>query len=320
VGARLLAAGGLLWLLAKHVNFGRAAEIMGHASLPFLAATLIVLLAANVAVASRWHLILSAEGPSPGARRLLKIVLVGLFFNQVLPTGVGGDAVRAWRCRKLGIGLGTAIRSILLDRACGFFVLVVIYAACLPGLLHILPEAQQRNGVVAVFGAVLLGLLALLFLDSLPAALLRNRMIAPLAELSRESRRLFAHPRRCCAVLGLSTISIGLTILAFDLVANSVGSRLPLPDWIMIVPPVTLIQLIPITPAGWGVREMVLIIALASFGVAAETALAISVLLGLGLIAIGVPGGVIWLIDWDIAQPSPRPKPSLSARPQSSGP
>src|SRR5580704_1039271 len=69
--------------------------------------------------------------------------LVGLFFNQVLPTGVGGDAIRAWRCRKLGIGLGPAIRSILLDRACGYLVLVVIYAASLPSLLHILPEARQ---------------------------------------------------------------------------------------------------------------------------------------------------------------------------------
>ncbi len=268
-----------------------------------MAATLVLLLAANVVVAARWHFILSAEAPSPGVNTLLRIVLVGLFFNQVLPTGVGGDAVRAWRCRRVGIGLGPAIRSILLDRACGYLVLVVVYAASLPGLFQILPEAQQRGSIIAVFGAAMLGLLGLLFFDCLPGAILHLRAIAPLAELSRESRRLFTHPGRCGTVLALSTLTIGLTILAFELLATSVGSDLALTDWIMIVPPVTLIQLLPVSLAGWGVREGVLVVALAAFGVAAETALAISVLMGLCLIAIGVPGGLIWLIDWDVARP-----------------
>jgi glycosyltransferase 2 family protein len=276
---------------------------MGQASLPLLAITLVALLAANLFVSLRWHVILSAEVPSPGVGRLLKITFVGLFFNQVLPTGIGGDAVRAWRCRKLGIGLGAAIRSILLDRACGYLVLVAIYTASLPSLLSILPEARQRATVVTVLGAGLLGLLVLLFLDCLPRAMLRLGVIAPLVELSQESRRLFTHPRRCGTVLGLSILTIGLTILAFKLVANSVGSHLPLADWIMIVPPVSLIQLLPISLAGWGVREVVLVIALASFGVPAETALATSVLLGLCLVIIGVPGGLLWLTDWDIARP-----------------
>jgi glycosyltransferase 2 family protein len=276
---------------------------MGQASLPLLAITLVVLLAVNLFVSLRWHVILSAEVPSPGVGRLLKITFVGLFFNQVLPTGIGGDAVRAWRCRKLGIGLGTAIKSILLDRACGYLVLVVIYAASLPSLLSILPEARQRASVVAVLGAGLLGLLVLLFFDCLPRAMLRLGVIALLAALSRESRRLFSHPRRCGIVLGLSILTIGLTILAFKLVADSVGGHLTLANWIMIIPPVSLIQLLPISLAGWGVREVVLVVALASFGVPAETALATSVLLGLCLIIIGLPGGLLWLTDWDIGRP-----------------
>ena len=74
----------------------------------------------------------------------------------------------------------------------------------------------------------------------------------------------------------------------------------------MIVPPVALIQLLPVSLAGWGVREVVLVVALASFGVPAEAALATSVLLGICMIVIGLPGGLIWLVNWDIAQPSPR--------------
>lgn len=304
-GVRLLATAGLLWLLATRIDLSRAVQIMVQAAPALLAAAVLVLLATSAVVALRWHVILSAEVPSPGPGTLLRIVLVGMFFNQVLPTGVGGDAVRVWRCCKLGIPLGAAVRSILVDRSCGYLVLLVVYAASLPGLLSILGDPRQKTAVVAVLCAGLLALVALLVLDCLPRPLRGLRLLAPLAELSRETRRLFAHPARCAAVLGLSAVTIGLTVLGFKLVADGIGSRLPFGSWTMIVPPVTLIQLLPISLAGWGVREAVLVIALASFGVPAETALAVSLLLGLCLIVAGLPGGLIWLANWDITQLDP---------------
>ncbi len=289
------------------VDLGRAIEIIGHASVPLVGAMLGAVLLANLLVAFRWHVILAAETKSPGPSTLLKIVFVGLFFNQVLPTGVGGDAVRAWRCSRVGIGVGAAISSILLDRACGYLVLLVLYVLGLPSLLKILPNAQERGAVLAVLVIGLLGLVALVSLDRLPRPILRLRLMTPFAELSRASRRLFTDPGRCATVLGFSMITIALSVFALKFVGDAVGSPLPLGSWMMIVPPVTLIQLVPISLAGWGVREAALVVALGWFGVPAEAALAISVLVGLCLILVGLPGGLIWLADWDIA-PSPRPK------------
>jgi hypothetical protein len=93
-----------------HVDFSHVKEIVGHLSLPLLAAGAMALLATSPFGALRWHIVLAAETTSPGSWTLLKIVLVGLFFNQILPSG--GDAVRAWRCHRLGIGAGAAIRSL----------------------------------------------------------------------------------------------------------------------------------------------------------------------------------------------------------------
>jgi hypothetical protein len=306
----------MILALAMRFDLGQAAELISHANVPLIAATLLVLSLANFVVAWRWHLILSAEAPSPGSTTLLKIMFVGLFFNQILPTGVGGDVVRAWRCSRLGIALGAAIRSILLDRACGYLVLVILYAVALPTLLHILPDARERSAVLAVLAVALLGLLALISLDRLPRPISRLRLMAPFAELSRAGRRLFTNPRQCSTVLGLSVITIALTILAFKFVGDAIGTRLSLGNWIMVVPPVTLIQLVPVSLAGWGVREAALVVALGSFGVPAEAALALSVLVGLCSIVVGLPGGLIWLADWDIAQsPKPkRPTPSVSTR------
>jgi len=126
-------------------------------------------------------------------------------------------------------------------------------------------------------------------------------VVALLAELSRESRRLFADRRRAGIVLGLSVVTISLTIAAFKLIAEAIGTHLSLGNWAMIVPPVTLIQLLPVSLAGWGVREVALVLILGAFGVAAETALAISILSGLCMILVGLPGGLIWLADLDLS-------------------
>jgi glycosyltransferase 2 family protein len=298
---RLVVTAGLILALALRFDVGRAAELIRHADLRLIAATLLVLLITNLVVGWRWQLILSGESASPGSATLLKIVFVGFFFNQVLPTGIGGDAVRAWRCSRIGIGLGDAIRSILLDRACGYLVLVALYALGLPMMLKILPDQQARSAVVAVLVLAVLGLVALVSLDRLPRPLLRLRLISEFAELSRASRRLFTDPGRCGAVVLLSVATIGLTVLAFKLIGDAVGSRLSFASWMMIVPPVTLLQLVPLSLAGWGVREAALVLALGSFGVPAEAALAVSVLVGFSLILASLPGGLIWLSNWDVA-------------------
>src|SRR5436190_1580449 len=57
------------------------------------------------------------------AHRAAQDPVCRLVFNQVLPTAVGGDVVRAWRCHQLGPSLAVAIRSVLLDRVCGFAML-----------------------------------------------------------------------------------------------------------------------------------------------------------------------------------------------------
>jgi hypothetical protein len=302
--ARLLVTAGLLWALLARVDLGHAKELVDHLSLPLLAAGAAALLATSPFSALRWHIVLAADTTSPGPWTLLKIVLVGLFFNQVLPSGVGGDAVRAWRCHRLGIGVAAAIRSLVLDRVTGYFVVVVLFAAGLPVLLHILPDPRQRYGIVLLLGAALCGLFALFLMDYLPRRLLHFRLIAEFAALSRQGRRLFARPARSGAVLSLGAATVGLTILAFMLVADSLGVDLPFGSWAVIVPPVTLIQLVPVSLAGWGVRELGFVIVLAGFGIPAEAALAASLLVGLCTLVVGLPGGLLWLTGWDVTPPA----------------
>jgi hypothetical protein len=222
--------------------------------------------------------------------------------------------VRAWRCHRLGIPLGAAVRSVLIDRAGGYAVVVVTYMVNLPTLLRVLPDPGARVGILAVLAVTLAGLLALPLIDFLPAQLMRLPGLAALADLSRSARRLVLDPGRCIAMLGLSILAVGFGVLACKLVGDSLGVPLSFATWLVIVPPVTLIQLAPVSLAGWGVREAAMVIVLAGFGVSATEALAISVLIGLASIVLAMPGGLIWLVDWDIAEARHRQFARLRSR------
>ena len=65
---------------------------------------------------------------------------------------------------------------------------------------------------------------------------------------------------------------------------------------VIVMPLVTLIMVIPISIAGWGIREGAMVVGLGYLGVIPESALALSVLYGLLLLTIALPGGLIWLV------------------------
>jgi hypothetical protein len=290
----------LLWFLVSRVDLHDIANALtglGLASLGLAAFVLALTIPTN---AVRWHYILSASGYSPGMAKLAKILLVGLFFNQVLPSGIGGDAVRAWRCHLLGIPAGHAVRSILLDRAMGFASIVLAYAAGLPILLRMTADGVQRGVFVAILLIAVGGLVALFSLDLLRNFLLRLKFLSFLASISIEGRRLVSDPRRFAVIFLLAFLGTAINIWAYQRIALSIGAQLSFVDWVLIVPPVTLVQLLPISLAGWGIREAALVVVLSAFDTPSDVALTIALLFGACQVLIALPGGLIWVTGWDL--------------------
>lgn len=308
---RLCVTFGLLWFMATKIDISHAGGLISRAPTVLLLAAVTALVATTPINALRWRAFLAPGPPLPTTFTLLKILLVGIFFNQVLPSGIGGDAVRAWRCRILGIRLGAAVRSILLERASGYSVYVALYAVGLPRLLQAIADSRQRHALLLVLVVCVAGLAALLVLDKLPGAISRIPLMAWLAELAVAGRRFCADPWRLAANLILSASSVGLTVFGFKLAGDAVGVHLAYSTWLVVVPPIALIQLVPISLAGWGVREVVLVTLLGAFGIPPANALAASLLFGLCQIAIALPGGLVWLGGWDVAPTAADVEPAV---------
>jgi len=304
----------LFAVLFCRFDVARVMNVLSHGSVLLFATATIVLAGTTPFNAQRWHTILADRADiAPAA--LLKILFVGWFFNQVLPTAVGGDVVRAWRCHQLGASLASAIRSVLLDRVCGFAVLIVLYLATLPDLLSIIREPVQQRMLLLVLAGSIAGLVAFCMFDRLPSGLRRLRPIAAFADLSIEMRRvLLTRPWRLATVFGLSVVSMLLPILSIDLIGRCVGIDLSFTRWLAIVPPVAIFQLLPVSLGGWGVREAALVIFLGALGIPGETALAASLCIGLSQILVGLPGGLIWLNNWDVGSGGARPTSAARSR------
>jgi hypothetical protein len=88
-----------------------------------------------------------------------------------------------------------------------------------------------------------------------------------------------------------------MNVLVFFVVGQNLGLPVLPAQWFFIVPPALLFSMIPISAGGWGLREGVLILALANLGIPAEEAIVPSLIFGLGILLVTLPGALVWLAN-----------------------
>jgi hypothetical protein len=108
-------------------------------------------------------------------------------------------------------------------------------------------------------------------------------------------RRVVFISKQAPEILTISLIVHLAGIVATWILARALAIDLPFVSCLLLLPPVLIATVIPISIAGWGVRENAMVIGFGLVGVTATDALALSVAFGLAQIVIGLPGGVLWL-------------------------
>jgi uncharacterized protein (TIRG00374 family) len=260
------------------------------ASLPFAVATLLVL-PAFLITTPRWSIILTKLGYHIRSRQLYGVVLAGALLNQVLPTSVGGDVYRGWRVSRMGAPLGVVVNSVLLDRVFAFAAVGVLLlfgiglsiAKGLPLPPVAVPVAVAAVAIVAglaVAGPVLKRL-SLLGLGKAPAMI---------ATLSRALTSCFLDRDAAMALSALSLLNQIVIFGSIFLLGVGLGFALPYPSFITAVSASLLLSALPISFAGWGIREGAFGVIFAFYGVPAADGVALSVLFGAISIASALPG------------------------------
>lgn len=295
IALKILVSVSLLGYLFSKVDFQGLRDSLAKVTYWHLVAAVTVLLVQAVAGAVRLSMVIKTISSRIHLRVALHIMFIGLFFNQTLPSSIGGDAMRIWRIRHHGFPLRTAINSVLLDRLIGLVALGLFMLLSYPVLYRLVENPFLRTMVVLAALALLVGFAMLYFFRKIPRRFYGLRFTEEIRHISSEAHQIARHSRRAGEIVTLSVIMHAMTGVAIYEVARSLGLSVGLVECIVLTPPISLLTVLPISLAGWGVREVGMVMALAFAGVAAHDALIVSILFGLLLMLISTPGGVFWL-------------------------
>lgn len=283
----------LLGVLAWRMDWGQVRAGFASLRLDLWLLAVAVYAATQAVSAARWQLLARPLGFHEPFRRYLRYYYVGMFFNLVLPTSVGGDVVRGWCLDgKSGRRAGAFI-SVIADRVSGVVVLLLLALVALPFRPPELP-AWLTWTVGGMAGGTLLALAILFFFGRMAgtrhsAFSSQHPVLGTVSRWSFRSRNLqsaihdlqsaiFPSPRVFVLSTALSVVVQLANVLVVWLIGQALHLAVPDSYYLILVPTVTLLTLLPISLNGMGVREGATALMLTPLGVEAGTAVTLAFL------------------------------------------
>lgn len=280
-----------------------ALEIIKSANKPLLILSLSTHIFGIWITAVRWNTLLVTQKVKLGTSTLTLTVLIGFFFNNFLPTSIGGDVFRTYdAAKKANIPIETSASIIIVERFSG--IISTSTYAIIALFLGFTAIGNQSFIIPVIIFFIICIIIAFFILN--PSMLRLNKLINRIKFLKKVKEKLaniyftFLSFKKFKWVLVRVMIYSFLlqfaVILNYFLAAKSLGINLNLTAFIFIVPVVTIIAMVPISIGGIGIRENTLVFIMTAIGVGSEQAALCALLIFLMLIFIGIIGGIIYSI------------------------
>jgi uncharacterized protein (TIRG00374 family) len=290
-------------------------------------AGILVVAVAYALTTARWRLLLAGQGLELRYRTAVSIDLVALFFNSFLPGATGGDAMRVYYASRLLRGEVTRlVAAVIVDRLIGLATLLSFgYVAFLlrPGIAARFPALQELlYWLPLVLSAGLAACLVALLVPrrTLPrfaaATVERASSMPVIGRLVVFGRQLRRRPYVLPLAVGVTVAAQLVGFSSAYLVARSIGIAIDYPEIILIMAITQTAISLPISVAGHGVREVVLIGVFAAMGISAghpEVAIAFSVLLFSAQLFWSLVGGIWFAVRPRYQRPYREPGPVKSS-------
>lgn len=277
--ARIAVSAVALWLVARWLDVPTVLERLSDLRPGWIVLGLAISVAQVVLLAWRWRYTAARLGIELPMREAIGEYYLGILLNQLLPGGVAGDVSRAWRHARSDVPTGPAVRAVILERVSAQVVMTVVTIVSL--MVPLTPWFAGAVGAVVVAAALSVGVRSGFSKpapDSLPGRFWADTKTAVLARDAWPVQLVSA------------TLVVASYIAVFVVAARAVGTETPTAAFLPLVAPVLQTMLIPVTVAGWGVREASAAALWTMVGLTAEDGAAISVAYGLLVLASSAPG------------------------------
>jgi len=291
---RVCATFSVLGVILYNVDWQTTTATMAKLSVGagLLAIALIVFMVSNGAL--RWWLVCrSIDVPLRPFEALRYFYITG-FANQAMPGTFGGDGLRIFLMHRAGHDAGAVTSSIVVDRACALVGLGLLVVVTQP----FVPSIVGTSGSFAVFALLLFALVGgIVVFAFFGHHLLEStyKLVRAVGGLADAMRRLLMAPRYGLPAVGCAMLTFIVASASTGVLGVSMGLQAEFWHYLVLCPPVFLLAVLPVSVAGWGVREAGMVVALGYAGVPAEEALAVSVAWGIVNLIGVLPGGGLWL-------------------------
>ncbi len=296
---KLAITGGLAWYLFSEIDLEKSAMYLAGFNVEWGIFALCVLLLLFFLATARWLIYLHALRIPLQISPAFRIYLISQFFGQALPAGVGGDAVRVWLLTKKGPTLGPSASSVILDRLTGLVGVLILITILLPLTFNYVTDHEARIGIGLILVICIVVISIIIGLSFVPHYINKwhkFELLSKLAKAAQETRKTGFVLKISLMVTMLSLIMHLLAVVAVYLLAQGIDVNLSLSAALALIPVVILMSTLPISLAGWGVREGTMIAALQYADIGPSESLALSILFGLSLLTVSSLGGLLWLV------------------------
>ena len=259
----------------------------------------------------RWHIIGLCTGRFIGRWQTVRAIFAAMFCNQLLPTSIGGDIVRVGLLVRLGVPIGRAARTVVLDRTAGLLSLLTLMMVTSIVLGEHLPPAWPVNIIQSLPVAVIALVLGLLFIGDRVAGIVERWLrLIWVAGVLRDSNRVLRGGLSTLVILFLSYGIHCASAASIWVLARGLGVEIDFIQVLGFLPIVILMVLLPLSIAGWGVREGTILALFALLGIESTSAFAVSLLWGVTIAVSAIAAGAIWgltrsrgerLLGWEIS-------------------
>lgn len=301
---KLLVSGGLLYWLLSRVDRAQLWNNIQHASPLWLAAALALYFVMILVSAWRWKQLLDAQEVPATHKHLVASYLVATFFNNFLPSNIGGDVIRIGDTAAAAGSKTRAATIVLFDRGIGLIGLVLV--AALGATIATELGDQEPFDPLWLWGGLAVGTLAIGVALMKPGLI--GQMLTPLRVFHKEwvderinqflesLEKFAARPLALVRCL-LGSIAVQIILVWFyAAIAHAMGAAVPAVHLAVLIPMSFIVQMLPLSVNGFGVREAIFGLYFARLGLPRESAIAMSFLGAALIMLFSVSGAVVMLV------------------------
>src|SRR5437016_349575 len=292
----------LYWVYHDPTKRAQMAEALRNAHFSWVAFGIVAYVVVEIAAAFRWHVLLKVQGIHLSFWRLSGLFLIGMFYNQFLPGGTGGDIIKSYLLLKETDKKAGALLAVVFDRFIGLVALVAITVTLVSMRFDLLSQTYETRRYLwflLILLSISIASLLVSFVvsgfnlfhllpDKFPG---REKLIEIAAAYHLYARHWFA----TLSAFSASLVAHLATFLTFLCAAYALRADVVVTNFFAVMPIERTMSALPISFAGVGLREKVLQTMLHQVcGVKEGVAVLIGSLSFLIMVLCCLPGGIVY--------------------------